>query len=65
MNIEMVCVDQKGFFYARYPAAEITDQGTETDANKLQKVYYHKLGDDQEKDQLIFYEPSMIAEIQN
>ncbi|MFK7933464.1 MAG: prolyl oligopeptidase family protein, partial [Saprospiraceae bacterium] len=41
-----------GFFYSRYPAPE---EGTELSAdNKNHSVYYHKLGDTQEKDELIY-----------
>ena len=45
-----------GFFYARYPepakGAELTGE------NKDCKVYYHKLGDNQEEDKLIYDEPN-------
>jgi len=41
-----------GFFYSRYPAPA---KGTELSAaSQWQKVYYHKLGDPQEKDVLIY-----------
>jgi prolyl oligopeptidase len=41
-----------GFFYSRYPEPE---KGQELQAlNKFQRVYYHKLGDPQEKDLLIY-----------
>jgi len=41
-----------GFFYSRYPAPV---KGTELSAaSQWQKVYYHKLGDAQEKDVLIY-----------
>ncbi len=41
-----------GFFYSRYDAPK---KGMELSAsNTYQKIYYHKLGDAQEKDQLIF-----------
>lgn len=41
-----------GFFYSRYPAPA---KGMELSAkNEFHKVYYHKLGDPQEKDLLIF-----------
>jgi prolyl oligopeptidase PreP (S9A serine peptidase family) len=37
-----------GFFYSRYPTPK---KGTELSAaSQFQKVYYHKLGDPQEKD---------------
>ncbi len=41
-----------GFFYSRYPEPA---KGTELSAaSKFQKVYYHKLGDAQEKDMLVW-----------
>ncbi len=41
-----------GFFYSRYPEPT---KGTELSAaSKFQKVYYHKLGDPQEKDALVW-----------
>ena len=41
-----------GFFYSRYPAPA---KGTELSAaSKFQKVYYHKLGDPQEQDALVW-----------
>ncbi|MCB9170718.1 MAG: S9 family peptidase [Flavobacteriales bacterium] len=41
-----------GFFYSRYPKPA---KGTElSTANKFQKVYYHKVGDPQEKDVLVW-----------
>ncbi len=44
-----------GFFYSRFPAPE---KGKELQAlNKNQRVYYHKLGNPQEKDVLIYEDP--------
>ena len=41
-----------GFFYSRYPTPA---KGTELSAaSQWQKVYYHKLGDPQEKDKLVY-----------
>ncbi len=41
-----------GFYYAHYAAPE---KGKElSDANQFMRIYYHKLGDSQEKDQLIY-----------
>ncbi len=41
-----------GFFYSRYPEPK---KGTELSAaSQWQKVYYHKLGDPQEKDVLVY-----------
>ncbi|MBK7384755.1 MAG: S9 family peptidase [Flavobacteriales bacterium] len=43
---------KNGFFYSRYPTPA---KGTELSAaSKFQKVYYHKLGDAQEKDVLVW-----------
>ena len=41
-----------GFFYSRYDAPEKGEELSQ--ANKFQKVYYHKLGDPQSNDQLIY-----------
>lgn len=41
-----------GFYYSRYDAPK---EGTEySGSNEFQKIYYHKLGDDQSKDALVF-----------
>ncbi|XP_055593265.1 prolyl endopeptidase [Uranotaenia lowii] len=45
--------DNKGFFYARYPVVEGKADGSETAANENQKLYYHRVGELQEKDVLI------------
>lgn len=46
---------KNGFFYSRFPAPS---EGQEFSAlNEHQKVYYHKLGDRQENDKLIFEDP--------
>ncbi len=43
---------KEGFFYSRYPEPA---KGTELSAaSQWQKVYYHKLGDPQEKDMLVW-----------
>ncbi len=44
-----------GFFYSRYPVSE--DGGELSDQNEYHSLYYHKLGDDQGKDQLIYQNP--------
>eukprot|EP01116_Phalansterium_solitarium_P011409 TRINITY_DN27079_c0_g1_i1.p1 TRINITY_DN27079_c0_g1~~TRINITY_DN27079_c0_g1_i1.p1 ORF type:complete len:746 (+),score=242.71 TRINITY_DN27079_c0_g1_i1:114-2240(+) len=55
--------DESGFYYCRYlPPASFTgndakDKGTETDAARDQKVYYHALGTEQSKDKLVFEVP--------
>ena len=44
-----------GFYYSRY---DKPSEGSElTKANEYHKVYYHKIGDKQEKDKLIFENP--------
>ncbi len=53
-----------GFFYSRYPAPA---KGTELSAaSQWQKVYYHKLGDPQEKDVLVWKsdkEPNLYVSV--
>jgi prolyl oligopeptidase len=46
--------DNRGFFYSRYPAAEV-DAGTGKTFSKLehQRLYYHRLGTPQSEDRLI------------
>jgi prolyl oligopeptidase len=47
--------DGSGFYYARYAAPAA---GGELSAvNKSQKVYFHRLGDPQERDQLVYERP--------
>ncbi|MEO6167456.1 MAG: prolyl oligopeptidase family serine peptidase, partial [Chitinophagales bacterium] len=41
-----------GFFYSRYDAPQKGEELSQ--ANKFQKIYYHKLGDPQSNDQLIY-----------
>ncbi|KAH8104761.1 prolyl oligopeptidase [Cristinia sonorae] len=48
--------DSKGFFYSRYPAPE-KDDGTEVGAAKDCKVYYHRIGDNQDQDTLVYEDP--------
>lgn len=44
--------DNKGFFYSRYPEPE---QGADLEqANYFHKVYFHTVGESQDKDQLVF-----------
>ena len=47
--------DGSGFIYARYP--EPSSDGTFQSLNLNQKVYWHKLGEPQANDQLIFEQP--------
>ncbi|XP_055295103.1 prolyl endopeptidase-like [Sitodiplosis mosellana] len=42
--------DNKGLFYNRY---DQNGDGSETDSNKNQKLYYHRVGEPQEKDVLV------------
>src|SRR6185295_240212 len=44
--------DRKGFYYSRYDEPEKGAQYT--GANYYQKLFYHQLGDPQEKDRLIY-----------
>lgn len=44
--------DGKGFFYSRYDAPQ--DGAALTGSNFYQKLYYHRLGDDQTKDVLVY-----------
>ncbi len=46
--------DGAGFFYSRYP--EATDKAL-TDVNRFQKLYYHRLGNDQAQDVLVYERP--------
>ncbi|HTD14167.1 MAG TPA: prolyl oligopeptidase family serine peptidase, partial [Chthoniobacterales bacterium] len=45
--------DSKGFFYSRFPEPKPTENRTFAYLRD-QKVYYHRIGDPQEKDQLIY-----------
>jgi prolyl oligopeptidase len=47
---------EEGFFYSRYPKPD--ESKKLTNQNEHMKVYYHKLGDKQEKDQLIYEDPA-------
>jgi prolyl oligopeptidase len=44
--------DNKGFYYSRFPATSRLDE-----PNYYNKLYYHKLGEAQERDTLIFEQP--------
>jgi len=64
--------DDSGFFYSRYPEPKsFTDKdvsdnvesddvkrGSETDSNMNMATYFHKIGDPQSKDTLIFSDPT-------
>lgn len=45
--------DHKGIFYNRYEKSESKQDGTETESNINQKLYYHFLGTEQSKDILV------------
>jgi prolyl oligopeptidase len=47
--------DGSGFFYGRYDAPAEGEELTGTNEN--QKLYFHRLGDDQNDDQLVFHRP--------
>jgi prolyl oligopeptidase len=47
---------EEGFFYSRYPKPD--ESKKLTNQNEHMKVYYHKLGDRQEKDELIYEDPA-------
>jgi prolyl oligopeptidase len=44
--------DNSGFFYSRYDEPE--ESGTYQDVNYYQKVFFHKIGEDQSYDELIY-----------
>jgi prolyl oligopeptidase len=48
--------DNLGFFYTRYPAPS-NATGQKLESLRDPKIYYHRLGDSQEKDQLIYERP--------
>ncbi|XP_020809369.1 prolyl endopeptidase [Drosophila serrata] len=45
--------DNKGFFYGRYPDQKGKTDGSETKRNENQKLYYHRVGESQDKDTLV------------
>ncbi|RIK77059.1 MAG: hypothetical protein DCC68_18095 [Planctomycetota bacterium] len=47
--------DNQGFYYSAYDAPK--EGEVLTGSNYFQKLYYHKLGDPQEKDQLVYERP--------
>jgi prolyl oligopeptidase PreP (S9A serine peptidase family) len=42
-----------GVFYGRFPVQDDNADGRETNTNENQKVYYHRLGESQDKDILV------------
>ena len=44
--------DNLGIFYGRYPNQQTTD-GSETNSNENQKLYYHRIGTPQSEDVLV------------
>ncbi|KAF7244537.1 hypothetical protein EG68_10664 [Paragonimus skrjabini miyazakii] len=53
--------DEKGVFYCMYPEHEGKADGTETQANKNQKLMYHLLGSEQSEDVLCVERPDQPA----
>ncbi|XP_061392707.1 prolyl endopeptidase-like [Musca vetustissima] len=49
--------DNKGFFYGCFPQAEGKLDGSQTESTNNQKVYYHRLGQSQVRDVLVFELP--------
>jgi prolyl oligopeptidase len=47
--------DGKGFFYSRYDAPKEGEKLT--GANYFQKLYYHRIGQPQEQDELVYHRP--------
>ena len=47
--------DSKGFFYSRYDAPK--DGAALTGSNYFQKLYYHRIGEPQSADQLVYQNP--------
>ncbi|PWN47103.1 hypothetical protein IE53DRAFT_390765 [Violaceomyces palustris] len=45
--------DDQGVFYQTYPDTSASDKGTETDANKDARLWYHRLGTPQSQDALV------------
>ncbi|GBB87344.1 hypothetical protein RclHR1_01380006 [Rhizophagus clarus] len=51
-------IDEKGFFYNRYPEQnDNNDRGTETDNNMNAMLYYHRIGTFQSEDILVYKDP--------
>jgi len=48
-------IDGKGFFYSRFDKPD--DSSKLTQVNYYHKLYYHKLGEPQDKDRLIYHRP--------
>ncbi|XP_033249298.1 prolyl endopeptidase-like [Drosophila miranda] len=46
-------LDNKGFFYGRYPCQDGKTDGSETKQNEHQKLYYHRVGESQDKDTMV------------
>jgi len=48
-------VDGSGFYYSRYPATDVDEKFQSL--NKNQAVYFHRIGDKQEADRLVYTRP--------
>ncbi len=47
--------DDSGFYYSRYP--EVETEGKFQDLNKNHAVYFHRIGDEQQNDELVYTTP--------
>lgn len=47
---------EEGFYYSRYPKPD--ESKKLTNQNEYQRVYFHRLGDKQENDQLVYEDPA-------
>ncbi|KAF7490254.1 Prolyl endopeptidase [Sarcoptes scabiei] len=50
-------IDNRGFFYSRYPESSKQYDGTETTVNQFNKLFYHRIGTSQKDDILITHSP--------
>lgn len=65
-NVKFSCLtwthDSKGIFYNQYPKS-IRSDGTATEKNEFQQLFYHKIGTEQSEDILVakFEDPSWMG----